>query len=142
MDITGIGSIFSFATAVIDKIFPDKDEANKAKLAMLELEQKGELAELQNQFQLAMKQGEINQEEAKHPSVFVSGWRPFAGWICGISLFYNFIFMPLFTYLANWLGNAPAMPALESGELMTLLFGMLGISGMRTYERYKGVARK
>lgn len=142
MDITGIGSIFGFATTIIDKIFPNKDEANKAKLAMLELEQKGELAAINNQFQLMMKQGDINQEEAKHASVFVSGWRPFVGWLCSFALGYNFIFMPFFTYVAVWLGNAPPMPVLNSGELMTLLLGMLGISGLRTYEKKNNVANK
>ncbi len=87
-------------------------------------------------------QAQINLEEAKHQSLFVSGWRPAIGWICGIALFYNYIFMPLFAYCAVWIGNAPAMPALESGELMTLLLGMLGLGGLRTLEKTKNIASK
>jgi len=142
MDITGLGSIFSFASTILDKIFPNKDEANKAKLEMIRLQQEGQFKELELEYKSMTEQMLINAEEAKHPSVFVSGWRPAIGWICGTALFYNYIFMPLFTYIAVWLGGAPPMPVLDSGELMTLLFGMLGISGMRSFEKYKNVASK
>lgn len=137
MDITGIGSIFDFGSKVIDKLFPNKDEAEKAKLAMLQLQQEGQFKELEAELEIAKGQMAINTEEAKNSSIFVSGWRPAVGWICGTALFYNYVFMPLFTYLAVWLGNAPAMPVLESGELMTLLLGMLGLGGLRTVEKVK-----
>jgi hypothetical protein len=137
LDITGIGSIFSFGTAIIDKLFPNKDEANKAKIALMEMQQKGELAELNATLQVAIEQNKVNQEEAKNASVFVSGWRPFVGWVCGFSLFYNYIFMPFFTYIVVWGFSAPPMPTLDSGELMTLLLGMLGLGGLRTYEKTK-----
>jgi len=143
LDITGIGAIFDFGSKVIDKIFPDQTEAAKAKLAMFELQQKGELAQLQNDFNLAVEQIKTNAVEAQNASVFVSGWRPFIGWICGFSLGYNYIFMPLFTYVARWISTAaPVMPALENGELTTLLFGMLGLGIMRTVEKKGGVASK
>jgi len=137
IDVTGLGSVFDFGSKIIDKIWPNKDEAEKAKLALAQLQQTGELQKLAQDFELAKGQSVINTEESKSPSLFVSGWRPAIGWICGMALFYNYIFMPLFTYVAVWIGNAPAMPALESGELMTLLFGMLGLGGLRTYEKTK-----
>jgi hypothetical protein len=137
IDVTGLGSVFDFGSKIIDKIWPNKDEAEKAKLALAQLQQTGELQKLAQDFELAKGQIVINTEESKSPSLFVSGWRPAIGWICGMALFYNYIFMPLFTYVAVWIGNAPAMPALESGELMTLLFGMLGLGGLRTYEKTK-----
>ncbi len=137
-DITGIGAIFDFGSRVIDKIFPDKDAADKAKVAMLELQQKGELQIVQQTFELAMKQGEINVQEAKSTSTFVAGWRPFVGWVCGIALAYNYVAMPFLAWAAKWLDpSAPAMFVLETGELMTLLFGMLGLGAMRTYEKTK-----
>jgi hypothetical protein len=138
LDITGLGAIFDFGSKVIDKIFPDKDAADKAKLALMQMKQNGELQELQNQFQLAIKQGETNVEEAKSTSIFVAGWRPFVGWVCGFALGYNYIFMPLLTWIVKCIGtNIPDMPALETGELMTLLFGMLGLGAMRSYEKTK-----
>jgi hypothetical protein len=143
LDITGIGAIFDFGSKVIDKIFPDKNEAAKAKLAMMEMQQKGELAQLENDFKLALGQLNVNAEEAKSASVFVSGWRPFVGWICGVALGYNYIFMPLFTYCARWISTgAPLMLELNSSELTTLLLGMLGLGAMRTFEKKEGVANK
>jgi hypothetical protein len=143
LDITGIGAIFDFGSKVIDKIFPNKDEADKAKVAMMQMQQQGELQSLQNEFQLAIKQGEINVEEAKSTSLFVSGWRPFVGWVCGIALAYNYVLMPLLVYIIQ-LFNAKAggMPALAMGELMTLLIGMLGLGVLRSVDKNNGVANK
>jgi hypothetical protein len=138
VDITGFGSVFDFAGKVIDKIFPNKDDAEKAKLELFKMQQAGELAELNASLQTALAQVNTNTEEAKNASVFVAGWRPFVGWICGFSLFYNYIFMPFYTYNVNWISKtAPAMPALDSGELTTILLGMLGLGAMRTFEKVK-----
>jgi len=143
LDITGLGSIADLVNNVIDKIFPDKDEAEKAKVKLVEMQQAGQLAELDAILKLALKQGDINVEEAKNSKLFVSGWRPFIGWICGIALGYNYIFMPFFTYCAKWISSgAPAMPTLDSGELVTILLGMLGLVGARSFEKKIGVANK
>ncbi len=87
----------------------------------------------------------INEREAAHGSVFVAGWRPAVGWICGFSLAWNFIIQPLLLYIA-WVipEGAPLAeaPRLDTGELMTVLLGMLGLGGLRTYEKRIGVARK
>lgn len=137
-DITGIGAIFDFGGKLIDKIFPDKDAADRAKLEMLKLQQEGAFKELEMQIELAKGQIGINTEEAKSQSLFVSGWRPAVGWICCSAYAFNYIVMPL----ANWLVkfgdiNAPAIVALDTGELTTLLFGMLGIGTLRTVEKIK-----
>ena len=135
LDVTGIGSIFDFGSKVIDKIFPNKDDALKAKVALSELQQKGELAELDADLKIAIAQAGTNTEEAKNTSLFVSGWRPAVGWVCVFSLGYNYIFMPFFTYCTTWWFKAPAMPALDTGELTTILIGMLGLGIMRTVEK-------
>jgi len=83
-------------------------------------------------------QSEINKVEAQHRSIFVSGWRPFIGWICGFSLAYNFILRDL----AIWaFGIEQVPPALQMEHLMTVLMGMLGLGGMRTYEKIKDKTR-
>jgi len=142
-DITGLGSVFDFAGRVIDKIFPDKDAADKAKLELFKLQQAGELKQLDNDFNLALEQVKTNAIEAAHPSVFIAGWRPAIGWVCVSAYGYNYVAMPLITWVAKWYdAAAPAMITLDTGELTTLLFGMLGIGGLRTFEKMRGVASK
>jgi len=87
----------------------------------------------------------INEKEASHGSIFVAGWRPAVGWICGIALGWNFIIQPLLLWI-SWLipegADLASAPKLDTGELMTVLLGMLGLGGLRTYEKRIGVARK
>lgn len=138
LDVTGLGSIADLASNVIDKIFPDKDAAEKAKLELFRLQQEGQLKELDADFKLKLQQLVINAEEAKNGSVFVSGWRPFIGWVCGGALAYNYIFMPFITWgVKNFYPASPPMPVLDMGELMVLLLGMLGIAGLRSVDKVK-----
>ncbi len=133
-----LSAILNIISIGIDKIFPDKDKAEAAKLEMFKLGQQGQLQEAMNTFQLAMEQTKVNTEEAKSQSVFVAGWRPFIGWVCGVALAYNYVVMPFIVWLSTWGSKtAPGMPVLDMGELMTLLFGMLGLGAMRTYEKTK-----
>ena len=83
-------------------------------------------------------QSEINKVEAQHRSVFVSGWRPFTGWICAVALLYNFVLRDF----AIWVfGIEQVTPALQMEHLMTVLFGMLGMGGMRSIEKIKDKTR-
>jgi Protein of unknown function (DUF3154). len=142
-DITGIGSIFDFGSKILDKVLPDKEAANKAKLELMLLQQNGEFKELELQTNLALEQIKANAIQAANPSVFVSGARPAIMWVCVAAYAYNYVGMPLLVWLATWYDKAaPAMITLDTTELTTLLFGMLGISGMRTLEKIKGVASK
>ena len=120
---------------LLDKIFPDKTKADEAKLKLMELQQSGALAELKAQTELAQGQLAINQEEAKSPNPFVSGWRPAVGWVCVVALAYEFLARPV----AIGLGYE-AFPDLPMGDLNTLLFGMLGLGALRPVEKVKGVA--
>uniref|UniRef100_A0A6M3KSC1 Putative holin n=1 Tax=viral metagenome TaxID=1070528 RepID=A0A6M3KSC1_9ZZZZ len=140
-DITGLGSIFDFGGKIIDKIFPDKDAADKAKLEMFKLQQEGAFKELEANLELAKGQLEINRTEAASPNLFVSGWRPAIGWVCVSAYAFNYLLMPLLNWGAGFITpDAPAILALDTGELTTLLFGMLGIGTLRTFEKMKGVA--
>ena len=85
----------------------------------------------------------INEQEAKHGSIFVAGWRPAIGWICGGGIAWNFILQPLISWVAFIFGvDITDAPVLDVGPLMILLGGMLGLGGLRTYEKRLGVARK
>ena len=88
--------------------------------------------------QLLEIQTKINEVEAKHRSVFVAGWRPFIGWVCGLALAYNFIIRDLFIWVID---PEIVPPALQMEHLMTVLFGMLGLGGLSTYEKLKDKAR-
>lgn len=77
-------------------------------------------------------QGEINKIEAQHRTIFVAGWRPFIGWVCGFALAYNFVLRDLLVW---YFGEASAPPALQMEHLITVLIGMLGLGGMRTFEK-------
>lgn len=136
-------AVLNIGTSIIDKIWPDKTQAEAAKLKMFELQQQGALAEIQNGFNLMLENIKVNANEALHQSVFVAGWRPFLGWVGGCAFAYNYVIMPMLVYFIKLYNPAaPAMPALDMGELTTLLFGMLGISGMRTFEKVKKADQK
>jgi len=142
MDITGIGSIFDFGSKVIDKIFPDKTEAERVKLELFKAQQAGALAELTATWDNAKEQLAVNQVEAGNASLFVSGARPFIMWICGVGLAMQFLVSPLLTWGAALYGKTIVLPPLDMGTLLTLLLGLLGLGGMRTVEKIKGVASK
>lgn len=90
---------------------------------------------------VVLAQIEVNKVEAQHKSVFVAGWRPFIGWTCGVALAYNFVVRPLGMSVAFYAGvDLTDAPELDITELMTVLGGMLGLAGYRTYEKAKGVA--
>ena len=124
---------------IIDKLIPDPEAQAKAKLQMLELGQRGELAALDADVRLALGQMEINKAEAASLSLFKGGWRPMVGWTCCFGLVYEFLARPLLPFFATWAGHeVPPLPPLDTATLMTLLMGMLGLGGMRSYERVSG----
>lgn len=129
LEILGIGS------KLIDKLIPDPKAKAEAQLKLLELQQNGELAVIAGQ-------SAVNLEEARNPNIFISGWRPFVGWICGVGLATQFLIGPLFTWISTLFGHATKFPDLDMGTLTTLLIGMLGLGGMRTVEKLQGVANK
>lgn len=116
------------------KLIPDKN----ARAAAREQFESQMLIAMTN---LVQGQLEINKAEAQHRSLFVAGWRPGIGWICGIALGWNFILQPILTWTAFSIGaDLTEAPTLETGELTTILLGMLGLGGLRTYEKRLGVA--
>lgn len=134
MSFTGIGEVSSLIGNVIDKIWPNKDEAEKAKLRLFELQQSGMLAEMAAIGESDKGQVEINKVEAASDSPFKSGWRPAAGWTCVLGLFYSFIAFPALSWLSVNIEWKPP-PSLDIEALLALLFGLLGLGYYRTREK-------
>jgi len=126
---------------LLDRLFPDKAAADEAKLKVMQMAQTGELAELDADVKLATGQVEVNKVEAASSSVFVAGWRPFVGWTCGLAFFFKYVGGPGFFVLAQLFGKTIVLPTLDATELTPILLGMLGLAGMRSWDKLKGVAK-
>ena len=134
------GSVISAVVGVIDKVIPDPAQKAQAQLAVLKLQQDGQLKQLEADLQLALAQTQINVEEAKSPDLFRGGWRPFVGWVCGKGLAIQFLVGPLATWGSALAGHPTSFPELDLSTLLTLLFGMLGLGAMRSFDKTKGTA--
>ena len=130
-----IAGVMSLVNTAADRLIPDKGQAAKFQQELQKLL-------IKNEQKLMVGQMEINKEEAKHKSVFVAGWRPAVGWICAFSVGWHFILSPMIAWVAVLNGSEITPPALDTGPLMTLLLGMLGIGGMRSWEKFKGIETK
>lgn len=140
-DFTGISSIFEFGGKILERVIPDPSDRLKAQQALMEMQQKGELAQLAADTDLMKGQIEVNKIEAASSSLFVSGARPFIMWVCGIAYAYHFVLQPLLAFLFSAFNHPVALPAFDMGELSTVLMGMLGLGVMRSYEKKIGVAK-
>lgn len=129
-----LSAILPIAETVIDRVIPDKNAKAKA---LREMEKA--LVDAHNQGALA--QLEINKVEAAHRSVFVAGWRPFIGWCGGASICWHFILQPISTFTLGVLDLPYDLPIFEMESLMTIVMGILGIGGMRSFEKFKGLTK-
>ncbi len=127
-------------TTLLDKILPDKEAAEQAKIELMKMVQTGELAQLTADTQIAVAQTEVNKIEAGSTRLFVAGWRPFVGWICACAIGFKYIGGPVLVMLAAWFGHAIELPDVGADDLMVLLGGMLGLGTLRTVEKVKKVA--
>lgn len=135
MSLDPLTSVFELGKSVIERIWPDANKRAEEMRKLEELKLKGELSQLDAHVKLLVGQMEVNKIEAAHKSLFVAGWRPFIGWTCGLGLVYNVILSP---FMDIWLD----VPKVDTSALYPVLLGMLGIGGMRTVEKIKGVARE
>jgi hypothetical protein len=148
MSFDPLSAAFILGKTAIEKIWPDPTKRAEEMRKLEELKQKGDLAQLNAHVQLMLAQINVNAQEAKHKSVFVAGWRPFIGWVGGIALAYQFVLYPLLLWVWSILevkaiipkGIVPP-PVMDSGALWTIITGMLGIAGMRSYDKGKGTSK-
>tara|TARA_A100001011_G_scaffold199194_1_gene207422 strand:+ start:632 stop:1045 length:414 start_codon:yes stop_codon:yes gene_type:complete len=120
---------------LLDKFIEDKDQKNQLAHDI------ATLADKQAHEQI-MAQVEVNKQEAAHKSLFVAGWRPAIGWICGLGMLSNFIIVPMANFALALIGKDIEIPLIDLATMMPVLMGMLGLGAMRSYEKGKGVSRE
>jgi hypothetical protein len=120
---------------VVGRFLPeDKEAAAKAKRE-IEAELTKHLA------QIDLAQLDINKAEGQHRSMFVAGWRPFIGWTCGVALAYTYVLQPILVFILAQAGYLVQLPAMDLSVMMPVLLGMLGLGGLRSFEKFKGVSK-
>lgn len=128
-----LGPIFEIGKTLIDRWMPDPEKKREAELELMRMAADGELKQV-------IAQLEINAREAQHASVFVAGWRPFFGWAGGLGFVYATVGQPILAWIAGIKGW-PVPPELNLDLLWVVVTGMLGIGGLRSLEKVKGVTR-
>lgn len=128
-----LGPVLEIGKSVIDRFFPDEEEKRKAEADFLKAAMDGELKQV-------IAQLEINAKEAAHPSVWVSGWRPYFGWVGGTAFLYVGLLKPMLSWFAAIKGW-PVPPDIDTEFLWVVVSGLLGIGGLRTYEKKTGVTK-
>jgi hypothetical protein len=131
-----IGPVLEIGKALIDRFAPeDKAKRQAIDAEFFRMAAEGELKQV-------IAQLEINAREAAHPSVWVAGWRPFIGWVCGIALSWAFIIAPTVQWAAALAGRETPLPELDTATIFQLVLAMLGLSGWRSLDKIKGVGTK
>ena len=122
-------------TGLLDKFIEDKDQKNALAHEIATLAEK-------QAHEAAIAQVEVNKQEAQHRSIFVAGWRPCVGWVTALALAWHFIVSPLILFAVAIAGiEIPELPSFDMETLTTILLGMLGLGGLRSFEKFKGVSK-
>jgi hypothetical protein len=128
-----LGPIFEIGKTLLDRFVPDPAKKAEAEMELVRMAADGELKQV-------MAQLEINAREAAHPSIFVAGWRPFFGWAGGIGFIYSVMLQPMLAWWSQIKGW-PVPPVLNIDLLWVVITGMLGIGGLRTFEKSRGATK-
>tara|TARA_R100001244_G_C5086970_1_gene115433 strand:- start:40 stop:426 length:387 start_codon:yes stop_codon:yes gene_type:complete len=123
-------SVVGIAGKVLDKFIQDKDLKAKLQHEMSMQLHNANIAQI-----------EVNKAEAASGSVFKGGWRPFVGWVCGVAMLYHFLLQPIIVFVLSASGVTFELPSFDMGSLMTILMGLLGLGGLRSFEKFKGITK-
>jgi len=128
-------SLIQPVSQILDKAIPDTDLKRKLSHEIATMSEK-------HAQELALAQINVNATEAASGSLFKGGWRPFVGWVCGVAFCYHFILQPVIIFVVAIIGvDIPELPDFQMNTLLTVLGGLLGIGGLRTYEKQKGLTK-
>lgn len=136
MSLDPITALLNVGESVIERIWPDANKRAEEMRKLKELEQKGDLAELEAHVKSLTGQLEINKIEAAHKSIFVAGWRPFCGWVGGFGLAYIAVVEPIARFVAQvCFEYSGDFPVINEDITIQVLFGMLGLGVMRSVDK-------
>jgi len=134
MALDPISAALDIGGKLIDRLWPDPTQAAAAKLELLKMQQEGDLA-------VMVAQTDINKIEAGSTNLFVAGWRPFVGWCCGVAFLYAAILEPLARFIAKvFFTYGGEFPIIDTTLTMQILLGLLGMAGLRSWDKKNGVA--
>jgi hypothetical protein len=136
-------SVLDLIKTAIDKTWPDKTEAEKAKAALHEAQMQGAFKEMEQQWENAEAQIELNKQTSTSTNVFIAGWRPFVGWVCGSAFAWTYVCQPIVVMIFGLAGHpidSNGLAKLDFTQIQPILYGMLGLGALRTYEKVRGVA--
>lgn len=136
----GLDDIIGAGLDIINKFIPDPAAKAQAAYQMAQLQQQTEFKELDAQIAQINAQTDTNKAEAGSANMFVAGWRPFIGWICGAGCGWNWIGLPVAGFVATAVGHPINVAPADLSQMLPLLMGMLGMGAMRTVEKLQGVS--
>ena len=122
-------------SSLLEKFIPDKDLRSKLSHEIATMAEKNAHEQIKAQL-------DINKTEAQHNSLFVSGWRPAVGWTCCLGMAANFLIIPMTNFALALASSNISIPLIDLETMLPVLLGMLGLGGMRSFEKSKGVSRK
>lgn len=128
--LVGVTDVAKGVADVIDKFVETPEEKKAAETLLLKIQQEPD-----------RWQAEINKIEAAHRSIFVAGWRPFIGWVCGFALAWKFLGEPIFTWVVTLYHLPVTPPVINTGELISIIFALLGLGGIRSWEKARGLTK-
>ena len=130
-----LSALIGPATELAGKFIQDKDQAAQLAHDLTTMADK-------HAQEAMLAQIEVNKAEAACGSVFKGGWRPFIGWVCGVAFAYHFVLQPFIVFVVAAAGiTIPELPTFDMGSLMTVMMGMLGLGGLRSYEKKQGLTK-
>ena len=132
---TLLPSLLPIIGDVLGRFLPEDKEARAKAEREIEQQLSIHLAKID------IAQLEINKAEAAHRSIFVAGWRPFIGWTCGLALAWTYVGVPILQFILAQTGHLIDLPSLDMSQMMPVLMGMLGLGGLRTFEKFKKVSK-
>jgi len=135
-----ISAGLDLAKDLIDRFVPDKQKAAELRAQADAAAAANDAQKLHDIVQMALAQLDVDKAEAASASVFVAGWRPGIGWVCGIAFGWNYVLEPFMQFVATLCGHPVTMPSLDLSGMMPVLLGMLGLGAMRTVEKVQGAA--
>jgi len=129
-----LGSLIGPVSSILDKVIPDKDLREKLAHDIATMAERHAHEQIQAQL-------EINKTEAAHKNLFVAGWRPACGWVCVLGMAGNFLIIPMANMALELLETGVVVPMIDLSTMLPVLMGMLGLGGLRTFEKVKGAQK-